>query len=161
MKDLMEQNALPSHKDDFFPNTPENPQQICSSLIARLLSLIGLMEQVLKTPLLAEHLDFLDAIATHFVALESLCSSAEICSESVQETSRLIDNLIRCMVSVPNQGFSLSSLDAAKIYRRNRKSNTPFSILLKSYSENKEHTESLLSTLKSLACDLILEKGNI
>lgn len=161
MQNYQEQNALPLPKDEFFSNQFEDPKQICHALKVRILCLISDIEQLMNTPHMADNLDFLDKIAAHIVTLSNLSCSAQACSSSIIEAGILLDNVLTCPVLVKNKGFSLSTLDAAKIYRKNRKNKEPLSILLKSYSDEKEITQSLLNELKLLAFDLPEEKGNI
>lgn len=161
MNDFQEQQALPLSKDEFFPRNPEDPKHVCHTLKVRILSFIADIEELLKNPLLADHLDFLDTIASHLVSLQSSIISVNICSDHVRETGVLVENILRCMVLVQDQDFALSTLDAAKIYRRNRKNSSPLATILKAYPNNRSTTESLLSELKLLVADLTEEKENI
>jgi hypothetical protein len=161
MQNYQEQNALPFPKDDFFSSEAEDPKQISRALKMRILCLVTDIEQLIENPDLADHLDFLDAIAAHIVTLNSLSCSTSICHASIIEAGKLIDNLLTCPVLVKNRDFSLSTLDAAKIYRKNRKNKEPLTSLLKSYSEQKETTLSLLNELKLLAFDLNEKTENI
>lgn len=160
MKDQQEHNALPLPKDDFFSNESEDPKQVCHALKVRILCFVLDIEQLVNTPQLADHLDFLDTIASHIVTLSTLTCCTGVCSENIIEAGKLIDNILTCNVLVKGQDFALSTLDAAKIYRKNRKNKEPFATLLKSYSDQKEETQTLLNELKLLAFDLNEEKGN-
>lgn len=161
MQNYQEQNALPLPRNEFFGSQLEDPKQLCQAFKVRILCFITDIEQLMYNPSFADNLDFLDTIANHIVTLSSISSCIHVCSASIIEAGKLLDNILTCNVLVKNYDFSLSTLDAAKIYRKNRKNKEPLSSLLKSYSDNKELTESLLNEMKLLAFDLNEEKGNI
>jgi|GEM_PF-1638682 len=155
------QQALPLPQDDFFSNSAEDPQQICKTLKLRILSFIADIEHLLEHPHLASDPTFLDKMASHLVTLQSLISSTSVCCTSTKEISQLLENMLRCTIAVQDQEFALSMLDAAKIYRKNKKNLAPLSMILKSYPLCKESASTLVSELKVLASDLIEEKENI
>ena len=161
MQNYQEQNALPLPRDEFFSNQIDDPKQICHAFRTRILCFVTDIEQLIYNPSLADNLDFLDSVASHIVTLSTLSCSTQICSAPMIEAGKLLSNILTCHVLVKNRDFSLSTLDAAKIYRKNRKNKEPFSSLLKSYSEEKESTQSLLNELKLLAHDLNEEKESI
>lgn len=157
---FMHEPALPLPQDDFFSNLSEDPQQICQTLKLRILKFVADIERLMLYPDLAKESHFLDTMASHLVSLQSLITSTSVCSQPIQEISQLLDNMIRCTISIQHQDFALSMLDAAKMYRKNKKHPAPLSTILQAYPLCKESTKTLIAELKILASDLIEEKEN-
>ena len=160
MSDNFEQGSIPLSKEDSFSYESEDPQQLCTYLKKRILHFALDIEHLRQNPLFAENFNFLDQFANNLIALNQLTDCSTVCSETIMETGALIKNILTCSVVIKNHNLEMSTLDAAKLYRKNKNNAAIFSALLKAYTAKNPHIDCLLNELKLLAHDLIEEKEN-
>jgi len=156
--DNFEQDAASLPKEDNFSYEGEDPQQVCTYLKNRILHFAIDIEHLRQNPLFAESPNFLDQFANNLIALNQLTECSHSCSPVTIEASSLIKNILTCPVMVKTYDLEMSSLDAAKLYRKNKNNASIFTSLLKAYTNKNPHIDSLLNELKLLAYDLNEEK---
>lgn len=161
MKDYQQQGAqpLPSHSQLF--QKSETPKEQTKNFQAKIISFIEDIEAVTHQPKLADHLDFLDKFASDIVSLHQLTLLSTPFSESVTDCRKLINNILMCKVYLPEYNMEMSSLDAAKDYRKNKKNKDVLSLIFKAYHDDQQHSVILAQELKLLAHDLSAEMENI
>lgn len=153
--DNFEQDAASLPKEDNFSYEGEDPQQVCTYLKNRILHFALDIEQLRQNPLFAESPNFLEHFANNLMAINHLTECSHSCSERIIEAGLVIKNILTCPVALKNYDLEISTLDAVKLYRKNKNNASVFMSLLKAYTEKNPHIDCLLNELKLLAHDLI------
>ena len=161
MKDYNQQGAqpLPSHSQ-FFQKS-DTPKEQTKDLISKILSFIENIEAVTHHPALAEQLQFLDKLSSDIVSLHQLTLLSTSFSESVTDCRKIVNNILNCKVFIPKYRIEVSTLDASKDYRKNKKNKEILSLLCKGYQLDDKHSLILSQELKLLTHDLTAEMENI
>lgn len=156
-----QQGALPSKDEHFFSFPLETPKEQILALRNKLITLIQIIEEITYQPLLCDHMDFLDKVASTIMALHQLTLLPSSNQQSLAETKQLISNILSCLLLVPKIPLEISLLDAAKLFRKDRKNKEALTLILKNCSKEQDSAQDLITDLKLLAFDLIEEKENI
>ena len=158
--DHFEQGYVPSSKEDNFTYEGEDPQQVCLHLKKRILLFVLDIEHLRQNPLFADTEAFLNKFADNLTAIHFLTECAQACSELLVEVSFLMNNILTCNVWIPSYNLEISTLDAVKLYKKNKNNGPIFSSILKAYTDDNPSIDSLLDDLKLLAYELIEENEN-
>jgi hypothetical protein len=152
--DNFEQDAASLSKEDSFSYDEGDPQQVCTYLKNRILHFTLDIEHLRQNPLFVESQNFLEHFANNLIALNQLTECSHNCSATIIEAGVIVKNILTCPVLIKNYDLELSTLDAAKLYRKNKNNASIFISLLKAYTHEDPHIDSLLNELKLLAYDL-------
>lgn len=161
MKDFQQQGAqpLPSHSQLF--QKTDSPKEQTKDLVSKILSFIEDVDAVTYQPNLAEQTQFLDKIAGDVVSLHQLTLLSTSFSESVTDCRKIVNNILNCKVFLPKYHMEMSTLDAAKEYRKNKKNKEILSLICKGYHKDPQHSLILSQELRLLTHDLNAEMENI
>lgn len=161
MKDYQQQGAQPLPGHSQFFQKSDTPQDQTKDLVSKILSFIEDIEAVTQQQALAEQIQFLDKLANDVVSLHQLTLLSTSFSESVTDCRKIVNNILNCKVFLPKFHIEMSTLDAAKDYRKNKKNKEVLSLICKGYHKDQAHSLMLSQELRLLTHDLNAEMENI
>jgi hypothetical protein len=161
MKEYEQQGAQPLPNQESFFTQQESIDAQLHSLKDKIQAFITSIEGILKEPLLSKHPEFLDKFAADIVSLHHLSMDPKSKNSLVNETRKIISNVLNCEVKIQASHEPITAIDAALTFRKHKKNSKALHGLLENFLQNKEETQNLLTELKMISYDLSVERENI